>query len=166
VDAYEVTWIGSTEDRMTESNVPPGHRRTVWVTIAGGLFVTFGIWNTVDTVRVLSFTDEFVSDAAKSGLDVFIIRFGYSVSLAIGLFFAYGGLATLCRWRGWRVWYGALAWGMIVAVGLGLVPLLQPSRSGEPTLEGVLPFYLMRGFVIVGIAVLALLAKRAEKPRA
>ena len=146
---------------MTESNKLPDHRRTIWVTIVGGLFVAFGILN---AVGVLSFSDRFVSDAARSELDVSIRRFGLGASLAVGLIFAYGGLATLFRWRGWRIWYGALAWGMIVVVVFGLVPLISPSPSGEPTPGEVLTFYLMFGVAIIVIAVLALLAKRAERP--
>jgi hypothetical protein len=80
------------------------------------------------------------------------------------LIFAYGGLATLGRWRGWRVWYGALAWGTIVTMGFSLVPLMHLSRSGEPTPNDVLTFFLVLAFVVVGIAVLALIAKRAERP--
>jgi UDP-N-acetylmuramyl pentapeptide phosphotransferase/UDP-N-acetylglucosamine-1-phosphate transferase len=138
---------------MTETTKPPRYQRNRWVDIAGGLFVTCGF------LIMLSRVNEIRPEEALS-----IRQLALLGSLSFALLFVLGGLATIRRSRGWRVWYGALAWGTIVAVGLASVPLMHLSSSGEPTPNEVLIPFVMFGIVITAVAVLALLAKRRERP--
>ena len=149
---------------MSEKNGQPPVRGTIWVTIVGGLFLAFGILNAIEFLASLFLADDVVNDVAKFKFDGPLRRFTIGGSLVIGLIFAYGGLTTLYRWGGWRVWYGLLAWGMIVSVVLSSITLMHIPSSGEPTPKEVLTFFLIQGLASLVIAVLALVAKRAEKP--
>ena len=59
----------------------------------------------------------------------------------------------MLRWRKWRIWTGAVSWGLISIIGQFAPPSTYP--SGER----------MFGLILLALAVFALIAKRLEQRR-
>jgi hypothetical protein len=137
---------------MIEANAKSPAPKTAAVTAVGCAVLAFGVLNLLAAGNLIIWPDsEDTLGLARP-----------AIMVVIGVLFGSIGLATVRRSRGWATWYGALAWGAIIFVGLGLVPLMHTSRAGESTPEGVLTLYLTFAFIVVAIAILALLAKRRE----
>ncbi len=76
-----------------------------------------------------------------------------------------GSLMIVRRWRGWRVWAGAIAWSTI-AFGSGLIRDLMESVYNAPNVQAVTeaPRRLAFAAIPVCLAALLLWAKRRERP--
>jgi hypothetical protein len=68
--------------------------------------------------------------------------------------FGWAGLATIFRWRGWRIWAGAIAWLAIMMLVFDLFAEKQ-AQPGEYDLPVRLIFWV--------VAVFVLIAKRLER---
>jgi chromate transport protein ChrA len=120
---------------MGEPDKTPPPRRTIAVTIAGVLLLL---------------------PAAASALMAFVFAPGSHLSNAyasgVGLvaaaIFGCAGLATIRRWRGWRIWAGVAAWGMIV---IFVLQLLSATFAEIPS------------FIMLALAIFVLIAKRRER---
>jgi hypothetical protein len=84
------------------------------------------------------------------------ITFVSPVGLLATVILGYAGLATIRRWRGWRIWAGTIAWGLIALAVLNLFK--TPVPPGTDT-SSELPVVLGA----IAIAVFVLVAKRRER---
>jgi hypothetical protein len=110
------------------------------VTIAGALVLLAGL--AIGISAALS--------AFGSGI---LADFGMHVGLAVVfLILGFVGLAMMRRWRGWRIWSGALAWGSIAMTILGL--FASPEIAGATSMT--------TRIAVIACAVGILLAKRLE----
>ena len=120
---------------MSEPYKTPPPRRTIAVTIAGVLLLL---------------------PAAASALMAFVFApgshlsnaYASGVSFVAAAIFGYAGLATMLRWRGWRIWASVVAWGMIV---IFVLQLLSATFAEIPS------------FIMLALAVFVLVAKRRER---
>jgi len=76
--------------------------------------------------------------------------------LVAAVIFGYAALAIIRRWRGWRIWAGTIAWGLIALVVLNLFK--PPPPPGIDT-----SFELPVVLVTITFAVFVLIAKRRER---
>jgi len=124
----------------------PPPRKTAAVTIAGVLLL---LPAAACALIAIIATDGHFRDAFFSG--VFLIA---------AAFFGYAGLAIIRRWRGWRIWAGTIAWGLIALVVLNLLNLFK-----TPPPPDLRSFTLATQLVLLAflaIAVFVLIAKRRE----
>jgi hypothetical protein len=103
------------------------------------------------TVRGLPdpFAGEFGPDVAPYGSLIVV-----GVCLVFSTMFGWAGLATIFRWRGWRIWAGAIAWLAIMMLVFDLFAEKQ-AQPGEYDLPVRLIFWV--------VAVFVLIAKRLER---
>jgi hypothetical protein len=129
---------------MSEPNKTPPPRKTAAVTIAGFLLLL--------PAAAFAYGAFFF---AFSQIDI-QVQYPTGVDVVGAAIFGYAGLATIRRWRGWRIWAGTIAWGLIALVVLNLFKTPPPpgtDRSFElPVMLGV-----------IAIAVFVLIAKRLER---
>src|SRR5262245_45647471 len=78
-----------------------------------------------------------------------------AIGLALSASFGYAGLATIWRWRGWRIWAGTVSWGIIVMMVLGVFATRAPDTDLVLDIAGRL--------MVVAVAVFVLVAKRRER---
>src|SRR5215470_16087544 len=112
---------------MSEPDKTPPPRKTVAVTIAGILLLLLAVGFAYVAARFAAHN--------ASGSDLYIDPYSIAVALALGVVLALAGLAIVRRWRGWRIWAGMIAWGLIALVVLNLFktpPLFGPDTSFDP----------------------------------
>jgi peptidoglycan/LPS O-acetylase OafA/YrhL len=128
---------------MSESYKAPPPRRTIAVTIAGFLLLLPAAVCALGAI--LFATGDFLRNAYASVV--------FLVATAI---LGYAGFTTIRRWRGWRIWAGTTAWGLIALVVFNL--FARPQPPGTDRSIGRVMFSL-----IVAVAVFVLVAKRRER---
>jgi hypothetical protein len=137
---------------VTEPHATPAPRRTRAVTIAGALFLVWGVvWVLPAAVFVIdnAFPDSLALRHRPINLVVAVS------SLVLALVVGYAGLAMMLRWRRWRIWAGTVSWGLIVIIVLGQFEPPSAASSLERSIS----------LIVLVVVVFALVAKRRE-PRA
>src|SRR5262245_12197509 len=95
----------------------PPHRKTAAVTISGVLFLLLAA--ACALIAIIATEGHFRSAYASVA---------YLIAAAI---FGYSGLAIIRRWRGWRIWAGTIAWGLIALVALNLFKTPPPGNNSS-----------------------------------
>jgi hypothetical protein len=144
------------EDQVAATNGQPGDHTTDAVTLAGGFLVALGALFATIPFLVLALV--------PGGIDRSVAIL-FAIFLSLALIFSFAGVATMRRWRCWRIWYGSLAWGAIAMVPLSVASVVLVPPTFDPMSDMRQLHALAIDFVILVVAVLALLAKRAERPR-
>jgi hypothetical protein len=121
----------------------PPHRRTAAVTVAGTLLLVPAVASALMTV--LFATGGHMQSAPLSG-----------INLVATVIFGYAGPASICRWRGWRIWAGVAAWCLIAFVVLKLFAPPPPPGTDRS-------FDMLIDLIVVALAVFVLIAKRLER---
>jgi hypothetical protein len=137
---------------MSKIDKTPPPRRTIAVTIVGVLLLPpaaafaymAAVFATNGELRL-----EFAG--ALGHPYGFLLPVG--VGVVVALVFGCAGLATIRRWRGWRIWAGAMAWGLIAVTILKLFASTRPESS----------MALVVDLAPVAFAVFVLVAKRRER---
>jgi len=122
---------------MSEPHKSPPARKTAAVTISGVLFL------------LLAAFCAFIADFATQGH--FRDALVSGVFLVAAIIFGYAGLAIIRRWRGWRIWAGTLAWGLIAFIVLSVFRVPVPPGSR------------VMFALIIAFAVFVLVAMRRER---
>lgn len=134
---------------MSQSQTNPVLQKTRAVTIAGTLFLMLAA---ASALALVVFAIEVAFP--QGTLHVRPINPGdAAVTLVSAALLGYTGLAMMLRWRKWRIWTGAVSWGLISIIGQFAPPSTYP--SGER----------MFGLILLALAVFALIAKRLEQRR-
>jgi peptidoglycan/LPS O-acetylase OafA/YrhL len=122
----------------------PPHRRKAAVTVAGVLLL-------LPAVGLAYWEAAYFAARIDISFDPRIV----AVEWAFAVVLALAGLAIVRRWRGWRIWAGTIAWGLIAIVVLNLfnTPPPGPVRS----------FKLAFMLGALAIAMFVLIAKRRER---
>jgi peptidoglycan/LPS O-acetylase OafA/YrhL len=120
----------------------PPPRKTPAVTIAGALLLL-----PVVVCALVAFI------AAQGHFRDAFASIAYLVGAAV---FGYASLATIRRWRGWRIWAGTVSWGLIVISVLGLFAAAPPDSSGRL-------FNITSHIIVIALAAFVLIAKRLER---
>ena len=134
---------------MSQSQTNPVPQKTRAVTIAGTLFLMLAA---ASALALVVFAIEVAFP--QGTLHVRPINPGdAAITLVSAPLLGYTGLAMMLRWRKWRIWTGAVSWGLISIIGQFAPPSTYP--SGER----------MFGLILLALAVFALIAKRLEQRR-
>jgi hypothetical protein len=137
---------------MSESDKSPPPRRTIAVTIAGALLLLpAAAFAYMAAVFATSGDVQHEFAVALGHPYGFLLPVG--VGLAVAVVFGCAGLVTIRRWRGWRIWMGVMAWGLIAVAILNLFASIRPESSTE----------LVVDLAPVAFAVFMLVAKRRER---
>jgi peptidoglycan/LPS O-acetylase OafA/YrhL len=126
---------------VSESQSIPPPRKTAAVTISGVLLLLLAA---VCALVAFMATQGHFRDARAS--------ITYLVGAAV---FGYASLATIRRWRGWRIWAGTVSWGLIVISVLGLFAAPPPESSDR--------LFNVTCLIIIALAAFVLIAKRLER---
>jgi peptidoglycan/LPS O-acetylase OafA/YrhL len=126
---------------VNESQSIPPPRKTAAVTISGVLLLLLAA---VCALVAFMATQGHFRDARAS--------IAYLVGAAV---FGYASLATIRRWRGWRIWAGTVSWGLIVISVLGLFAAPPPESSDR--------LFNVTCLIIIALAAFVLIAKRLER---
>ena len=133
---------------MGKAQSTPPPRKTAAVTIAGAMLL---LPAALHVFMAIGFATDF-----GPGISPYDFVLPVVVSLISAAFFSCAGSATIRRWRGWRIWAGTAAWGLIV---LAVMPVFStPPPPGTPA-----SFNLVLSLVIIAFAVFLLVAKRRER---
>jgi len=133
---------------MSETDKTPPPRRTIAVTFAGLLLLML-------PAAGLAFTAAtFLVDRLGSRRVPIDFTF-IGINFALAGCFGYAGLATIRRWRGWRIWAGTASWGMIAIIVLGLF--------AAPPFDPDWVVGIASRIIVVALAVYVLVAKRRER---
>jgi hypothetical protein len=111
------------------------------VTVAGALVLVAGLG--VAVITVLSALGSGVPANAE-------MHAGLAVTFLVLVFV---GWAMIRRWRGWRIWSGTLAWGLVAMTILGLFASPEIASATSWTTR----------MVVIACAAAILLAKRLER---
>src|SRR5262249_49326283 len=130
------------KSELSESQSMPPPRRTAAVTIAGVLLL---LPAAVCVLVAIIATEGHFRDA-----------FASVAYLLLAAVFGYASLATIRRWRGWRIWAGTVSWGLIVISVLGLFAALPLDSSGRL-------FVIISNIILIALAAFVLIAKRRER---
>jgi hypothetical protein len=129
-----------------DKTLPP--RKTAAVTIAGALLLLLAVG--------FAYVAAAFAAHNASGSDLYIHPYSIAVSLALAVVLALAGLAIVCRWRGWRIWAGTIAWGLIALVVLNLFRTPPPPGTDRS-------FELRVVLGTIAFAVFVLVVKRRER---
>ncbi len=124
-------------------------RKTAMVTIAGALFLIVAFFFAVLTGFAVTSGP---IEAARLVFDVVVVL--------LALLFGYTGLATMTRWRGWRIWLGAVSWSLLVLDGVLFIPVIVSKSISDTAVNGLL---VAVQAVLTIVPIFALMAKRMEK---
>ena len=137
---------------MSKTDKMPPPRRTIAVTFAGSLLLLPAVAFAYMAAVFATSSDLQHEFAAALGHPYgFLLPVG--VGMVAALVFGCAGLATIRRWRGWRIWTGVMAWGLIVVAILQLFASIRPESSMD----------LVVDLAPVAFAVFVLAAKRRER---
>ncbi len=123
-------------------------RKTAIVTIAGVLFMIVALF--FAAVTWFGFTSGPIEAA----------RLTFNLTLTVlTLLFGYTGVATMTRWRGWRVWLGAVSWALLVLDCVLFIPAVALRSIADATIHFLLIAVLT---ILTIVPIFALVGKRME----
>jgi len=137
----------------SEKALPPG--RTIAVTVAGVLLLLPAALSAYAAYGFAanSYLQREFADALGPSIAPYGFLLPVGVCAVVALIFGSAGVATIRRWRGWRILAGTTSWGLI-----GMFVFSLPGLFGSligPTNLVLLAF--------AAFAVFALVAKRRER---
>jgi hypothetical protein len=133
---------------MSETVKTPPPRRTIAVTVAGVLLLMLPAAAFAFMAAIFLFDR---LDGRRGSIDFTSV----GINFALAGCFGYAGLATIRRWRGWRIWAGTASWSMIVIIVLGLFDAARSDPNWAVTVAARI--------IVVALAVFVLVAKRRER---